>query len=236
MKIWDKIFIAAMVLILCLAWVLWLHEFGKNRNLNGINVVWEAKWNIKADDLTVSLQVIATWIDSAQRWEILNERLNMFEGLFSWNIIDRNNWCYSESYETEACRFRNSNLWWWCRIWSICLNFTWDINNAIEYVQNLLSGYNSYTNTNWTLTVSNNWDSANEMKALANQNAQQNAERIANSLWVKLWKLLVYSENGFNWWVNQYYWDQIILRNWQGFPKSFEIPYTATVYHTYAIK
>lgn len=237
MKIWDKIFIAAMVLILCLAWVLWLHEFGKNRNLNGINVVWEAKWNIKADDMTIYLQVIATWKDSAQREEILNKRLSIFKETFSWNVIDGNNWCQPETYESEDCWFKNSMIvWWWCKRWWICLHFTWEIEDTIEYVKNSLSWYDNYTNTNRTLTANNNWNSANEMKRLANQNAHEKAESIANSLWVKLWKLLVYSENGFNWWINQYYWDQIIQRNWQNFPKSFEIPYTATVYHTYAIK
>lgn len=224
-----------MVLLICIAWVRWLREFAKNRNLNGINVVWEAKWNIKADDMTIYLQVISTWKDSAQREEILNDRLRAFKEKFSWNIIDWTNWCYPETYETENCWFKNSNIWW-CKMWWLCLEFTWDIENTIEYMENSLSGHNNYTTTSWTLTASTNWDSVNEMKALANKDAREKAEKIANSLWVRLWKLIVYSENGFNWWANYYYWDQIIQRGWMNSPSSFEIPYTATVYHTYAIK
>ena len=111
---------------------------------------------------------------------------------------------------------------------------TWDVENQANNIKEQVEQYERINIQNWNIAIQENWESINHIRALANQNAKEKAEWLAESLWVKLWKLLVYSENWFDW--NMYYNNLQNRAYYSQFPTSFDINLKATVYHTYAIK
>ena len=117
----------------------------------------------------------------------------------------------------------------------ISFEMTWDIETQAKDIQGQLEWYDWANIQTWNLAVQENWPSINEIRTLANENAKKKAEQLANSLWVKLWKLIVYSENWFDW--NMYY-NSLQNRVYYSSSSlaSFNINVKTTVYHTYAIK
>ena len=215
MKTKDRLFIFLMVLLICLFWLFAMHEFAKNRNLNGINVTWSAESYVPAD------------------WALIKERVDQVKENFSWYKLTNINWGY-ESYEDEGCYVKNRRLWVVCIKQYLSFEFTWDIEAQAKNIQERIEWYDWANIQTWNIAVQENWPSINEIRALANENAKQKATQLAESLWVKLWKLLVYSENWFDW--NMYYNNLQNTVYSSSFPASFDINLKATVYHTYAIK
>ena len=233
MKTKDRLFIFLMVLIICLFGLFAMHEFAKNRNLNGINVTWSAEAYVPADWAVVTLEFYATWDTYEQRNTLLSERVNQIKEMFSWYKLNSMEWGY-EIYEDNNCYFRNRPLWFMCMKQYMWFEFTWNIEEQANSIKEQLSWYNRINIQNRNIAIEENWESINEIRALANQNAREKAEWLANSLWVKLWKLLVYSENWFDW--NMYYNNLQNRMMYYQFPASFDVKLKATVYHTYAIK
>ena len=234
MKTKDRLFIFLMVLLICLFWLFAMHEFAKNRNLNWINVTWNAEAYIPADWAVVTLELYATWDSYDQRNTLIKERVAQIKEIFTWYKLNNWEWGY-ESYEDEGCYLRSRRLWVTCFKQYISFEFTWDIEAQAQDIQEKIEWYNWVNIQTWNLAVQENGPSINEVRALANENARQKAVQLADSLWVRLWKLLVYSENWFDW--NMYY-NNLQNRVYYSSSSlaSFNINVRATVYHTYAIK
>lgn len=233
MKTKDRLFIFLMVLLICLFWLFAMHEFAKNRNLNGINVTWSAEAYIPADWAVVTLEFYATWDTYEKRDNLLDERINQIKDIFTWYKLNNLEWGY-ERYEDEWCYVKNRRIWVVCMKGYLGFEITWDIENQANNIKEQLKEYEWVNIQNWNIAVQENWESINQIRALANQNAKEKAEWLAKSLGVKLWKLLVYSENWFDW--NMYYNSLQNRVYYSQFPTSFDINLKATVYHTYAIK
>ncbi len=234
MKTKDRLFIFLMVLIICLFGLFAMHEFAKNRNLNGINVTWNAEWYIPADRAMVGLEFYATWDTYEQRNSLLDERVSQIKEIFSWYRLSNIDWGY-ERYEDEGCYYKNRRIWVTCMKQYLWFEFTWNIEEKANNIKEQLSWYDWVNIQNRNIAVQENGESINQIRALANENAKEKAEWLAKSLWVKLWKLIVYSENWFDW--SQYYNNlQNRIMYYSQFPSSFDINLKATVYHTYAIK
>ena len=233
MKTKDRLFIFLMVLLICLFWLFAMREFAKNRNLNGINVTWSAEAYVPADWAVVTLEFYATWDSYDQRNTLIKERVDQVKENFSWYKLTNINWGY-ESYEDEGCYVKNRRLWVVCIKQYLSFEFTWDIEAQAKNIQERIEWYDWANIQTWNIAVQENWPSINEIRTLANENAKQKATQLAESLWVKLWKLLVYSENWFDW--NMYYNNLQNTVYSSSFPASFDINIKSTVYHTYAIK
>ena len=233
MKTKDRLFIFLMVLLICLFGLFAMHEFAKNRNLNGINVTWSAEAYVPADWAVVTLEFYATWDTYEKRDNLLDERINQVKEIFTWYKLANIEWGY-ERYEDEWCYVKNRRIWVVCMKWYLGFEITWDVKNQANNIKEQVDQYEWINIQNWNIAIQENWESINQIRALANQNAKEKAEWLAESLWVKLWKLLVYSENWFDW--NMYYNSLQNRAYYSQFPTSFDINLKATVYHTYAIK
>ena len=237
MKAKDRLFIFAMVLLICLAGAFGLHEFGKNRNLNGINVTWEAKMKVPADTLTVQIQLYATWATSQERQDNFEKRVERLKWIFTWAsftseiITSIDNWD-----NPERCYLDR----WWpidgpCYVWYQVIEMTGDVIELWKSIANNLKEYSWVYPVTWVISIKDNNAVMSGLRAKANENAKEKAESLANDLWVKLWKLLMYSENGFD--GNQYYYNWAQLQYYSSSnPTVNELNLTANVYHTYAIK
>lgn len=234
MKTKDRLFIFLMVLLICLFWLFAMHEFAKNRNLNWINVTWSAEDYVSADWALVTVEFYATWDSYNQRDALLKERANQVKEIFTWYKLNSIEWGY-EMYEDEWCYVKNRRLWVVCMKQYLGFEITWNIEEKANVIQEKLNEFDWVNVWNWNIAVQENWEAINQIRGLANQNAREKAEWLAKSLWVKLWKLLVYSENWFD--GNGYYNNlQNRIMYYSQFPSSFDIKLKATVYHTYAIK
>ena len=234
MKTKDRLFIFLMVLLICLFGLFAMREFAKNRNLNGINVTWSAEKYITADWAVVTLEMYATWDTYDQRSALLTERVNQIKELFSWYKLNGTEWGY-EIYEDNGCYFRNRPLWFMCMKQFIWFEFSWNIEELASNIKEQLSWYDRVNVQSWNIAVQEDGDAVNQIRAMAKKNEKEKAEWLAKSLWVRLWELLVYSENWFDW--NMYYNNlQNRMMYYSQFPTSFDINLKATVYHTYAIK
>lgn len=233
MKTKDRLFIFLMVLLICLFGLFAMHEFAKNRNLNGINVTWSAEAYVPADWAVVTLEFYATWDTYEKRDNLLDERINQVKEIFTWYKLTNIEWGY-ERYEDEWCYVKNRRIWVVCMKGYLGFEITWDVENQANNIKEQVEQYEWINIQNWNIAIQENWESINQIRALANQNAKEKADWLAESLWVKLWKLLVYSENWFDW--NMYYNNLQNRAYYSQFPTSFDINLKATVYHTYAIK
>ena len=231
MKTKDRLFIFLMVLLICLFWLFAMHEFGKNRNLNWINVTWNAEGYVPADWAVVTFEFYATWDTYNQRNTLIKERSNQIKEIFTWYKLNNGNGY--ESYEDEGCYIKSRRLWVVCIKQYISFEMTWYIETQSNNIQEKIEWYDCVNIQNWNLAVQENGQSINEIRTLANENAKQKAEQLAKSLWVRLWKLIVYSENWFDW--NMYYNSLQNMVYYPSNPVSFDINVRATVYHTYAI-
>ena len=210
-----------------------MHEFAKNRNLNGINVTWTAEAYVPADWSVVTLEFYATWDTYEKRDNLLDERINQIKEIFTGYKLNNLEWGY-ERYEDEWCYVKNRRIWVVCMKGYLGFEITWDIENQANNIKEQIKQYEWVNIQNWNIAVQENWEAINQIRALANQNAKEKAEWLAKSLGVKLWKLLVYSENWFD--GNMYYNSLQNRVYYSQFPTSFDINLKATVYHTYAIK
>jgi len=238
MKAKDRLFIFAMVLLVCFAGVRWLREFAKNRNLNGINVVWEAKMKAPADTITVNLQLYATWATLQERQDNFDKRLDQLKWIFTWAsftsdvLMNNERWDNSERCYLDRWGFIDGP----CYIWYQIIEMTGNTIELWKFITDSLKEYTWLYPVNWVLSIKDNSAVMSELRAKANQDAKEKAESLASDLWIKLGKLLMYSENGFDW--NQYYYNN----QWRAEfytttnPSVNELNLTANVYHTYAIK
>jgi hypothetical protein len=93
MKRSDRIFIACMVLIVCISWIYWLQQFWKSRNFNWINVTWKATAYVTADSVTANINFMWTWDTPEMRRQKVESLYSGFKEAISWlNIKLSNNW------------------------------------------------------------------------------------------------------------------------------------------------
>lgn len=237
MKAKDRLFILGMVLLICIAWIWGLREFAKNRNLNGINVVWEANMKAPADTITINLQLYATWATLQERQDKFEKNLEQLKGVFTWASFTSDvSVNYDRRDNPDRCYLdRWGYVEWPCYVWYQVIEMTWDTVELWKFITDSLKDYTWVSPANWILSINDNSAVMSELRAKANQNAKEKAESLAKDLWVKLGKLLMYSENGFD--GNQYYYNQWRVQYYSSAnPSVSDLNLTATVYHTYAIK
>ena len=228
MKRSDRIFIACMVIIVCLAWIYWLQQFWKSRNFNWINVTWKATAYVTADSVTANINFMWTWDTPEMRRQKVESLYSGFKEAISWlNIKLSNNWetydniwnCYRPNgfNMPESCAQLNFQA-------RILDNFTWDS----EKLNSIIEGIPWATINWWMLGIDN--QNSDEMMALlekANADAKERAEKTAKAIWAKLWKLIVFSEDSDWYRYNNYV---------TTLPKDLQIEWMAVVHHTYSVK
>lgn len=227
----DKIFITIMVLLICFTWLFGLHQFSKWRNYNGINVTWKATWEIPADAVKFSVQFFTTWDSKQERFDNMDKQTKYLKEILTWDEVtvdtERDNGAYDNP---ERCYFDNIERNYPCAVKSMTFRIDdCDIEEASNIIDKKLRGLDRL-NTIWrNIWVENqNNEKMIELQDQANHDALNRAEKTANTLGVKLWKLLVFSENSNGYQENYVYYQKI--------PDSFMVKVTAVVNHTYAIK
>lgn len=230
MKTSDKFFITILVAIICCCWILWLREFAQNRNLSWINVAWEAIWTIPANSLDVDFYLYATWNDQNEKEKNIENNLLILKELikeFNTNINDDSmisHRCYDIFYDDNEAR---SN----CFSKGVSLQLSWNIEEQAKKLEELIQNIPWIMINGRTISFSDDAPELLELMSKANKNAREKAEKIANSLWVKLWSIISFSR--YN---DDYYNYYSTSERYQHFPTSFEVNSTLTVYHTYKIK
>lgn len=233
MKTIDRLFILGIALLLCLVGMRSMNNFSKNRNLNGINVIGQASAKIPVDTLNFHLEFIATGDTKVQRQELALQRVQDIKGLqeglsivqgYDTHLHDDNH-CYRNEKESNSPCTR--------------VNFTLKMKGAIqEQAPRFLEKLKSLPWVNvhrQRLIVEYTNPALLKLRKEAMNNALIQGQELAKNLGVKLGKLLVYSEKGFNSMDHEY---GVSSRSIETpFPlDKYEIEVQVHAYHTYAIE
>lgn len=195
MKTTDRLFLFGLVLLVVLAGMWSMHDFSKNRNLNWINVVWEAKAVFPADTITVNVHFIATG-EKTLIGGLVEEKISTLKAMLSWSEINKEVWNQLNYYFQRNCYFQDESLNIPCADVRFSFTLTWEDMEAkliafssqiekIPYTE--IGGYN--------FMVSKETTAYQDLRAKALQDAEKKAQQVADVLGVKLGKLIVYSDN-----------------------------------------
>ena len=230
MKRGDKLFIALMVLIVCFSWIYWLKEFWKSRSFNWINVTWKASGRIPVDSARVVVNFAWFWETAEIRHNKVEDMFTSFKEAITWLNVELNN--NTEIYDTEGNCYR-PNQWYnvpeSCSQMTINLKFNLDnIKEDVEKFTNIVESISGVLVNWWSLWIEN--QNSPEMMALldkANKDAKERAEKTADALWAKLWKLIVFSEDSEGYQFYDYF---------NSLPDDLMVDRVAIVHHTYSVK
>ena len=105
MKATDRRFIAGIAVILCLAGMWSMHNFSKNRNLNGINIMGVASREIPADTVQFRITLIGTGTTKTIRKELAFKRLEELKTLVEGASFTNSNYDGRHVFDTDQCYF-----------------------------------------------------------------------------------------------------------------------------------
>ena len=94
-----------MVLLLILAGMWSMHDFSKNRNLNGINIMGVASREIPADTVQFRITLIGTGTTKTIRKELAFKRLEELKTLVEGAILTNSNYDGRRVFDTDQCYF-----------------------------------------------------------------------------------------------------------------------------------
>lgn len=94
-----------MVLLLILAGMWSMHNFSKNRNLNGINIMGVASREIPADTVQFRITLIGTGTTKAIRKELAFKRLEEVKNLVEGASFINSNYDGRRVFDTDQCYF-----------------------------------------------------------------------------------------------------------------------------------
>lgn len=235
MKTMDRLFILGIALLLCLVGMRSMNNFSKNRNLNGINVIGEAKAMLSADKINLNVEFIATGENKALRKEVALKKLEELKQLLSGASVLNGH--ETNFYDNRNCYFNDQENNQPC----MRANVTFQIKGNIEEKTKLF--YQQIDELPWivlnsqVLIVEKENPELLQLRYKAIKDAEQKALQLAQGLGVKLGKLLVYSEQGFG---PEYYGDRGLfskeIYSAAGPLENFDVEVDVHTYHTYAIK
>lgn len=94
-----------MVLLLILAGMWSMHDFSKNRNLNGINIMGVASREIPADTVQFRITLIGTGTTKTIRKELAFKRLEEVKNLVEGASLTNSNYDGRRVFDTDQCYF-----------------------------------------------------------------------------------------------------------------------------------
>ena len=94
-----------MVLLLILAGMWSMHNFSKNRNLNGINIIGVASREIPADTVQFRITLIGTGTTKTIRKELAFKRLEEVKNLVEGASFTNSNYDGRRVFDTDQCYF-----------------------------------------------------------------------------------------------------------------------------------
>lgn len=94
-----------MVLLLILAGMWSMHDFSKNRNLNGINIMGVASREIPADTVQFRITLIGTGTTKTIRKELAFKRLEEVKNLVEGASFTNSNYDGRRVFDTDQCYF-----------------------------------------------------------------------------------------------------------------------------------
>lgn len=94
-----------MVLLLILAGMWSMHNFSKNRNLNGINIMGVASREIPADTVQFRITLIGTGTTKTIRKELAFKRLEEVKNLVEGASLTNSNYDGRRVFDTDQCYF-----------------------------------------------------------------------------------------------------------------------------------
>lgn len=94
-----------MVLLLILAGMWSMHNFSKNRNLNGINIMGVASREIPADTVQFRITLIGTGTTKTIRKELAFKRLEELQTLVEGASLTNSNYDGRRVFDTDQCYF-----------------------------------------------------------------------------------------------------------------------------------
>lgn len=94
-----------MVLLLILAGMWSMHNFSKNRNLNGINIMGVVSREIPADTVQFRITLIGTGTTKTIRKELAFKRLEEVKNLVEGASFTNSNYDGRRVFDTDQCYF-----------------------------------------------------------------------------------------------------------------------------------
>ena len=94
-----------MVLLLILAGMWSMHDFSKNRNLNGINIMGVASREIPADTVQFRITLIGTGTTKTIRKELAFKRLEEVKNFVEGVRFTNSNYDGRRVFDTDQCYF-----------------------------------------------------------------------------------------------------------------------------------
>ena len=94
-----------MVLLFILAGMWSMHDFSKNRNLNGINIMGVASREIPADTVQFRITLIGTGTTKTIRKELAFKRLEELQTLVEGASLTNSNYDGRRVFDTDQCYF-----------------------------------------------------------------------------------------------------------------------------------
>ena len=94
-----------MVLLLILAGMWSMHDFSKNRNLNGINIMGVASREIPADTVQFRITLLGTGATKVIRKELAFKRLEEVKNLVEGASLTNSNYDGRRVFDTDQCYF-----------------------------------------------------------------------------------------------------------------------------------
>ena len=236
MKWGDRIFIALMVLLLILAGMWSMHDFSKNRNLNGINIMGVASREIPADTVQFRITLIGTGTTKAIRKELAFKRLEEVKNLVEGASFINSNYDGRRVFDTDQCYFWGTEKEYPCTRMSVNLQFTGNISEKLKTLIEKTDALDWIDIEDKRLIVGENNPQVKELISEANKDAEMHAKEVASQLWVKLGRLIVYSENGFAPEYREYgVANRSFFEDEEGASENSWVFVRVNTYHTYAI-
>ena len=236
MKATDRRFIAGVAVILCLAGMWSMHDFSKNRNLNGINIMGVASREIPADTVQFRITLIGTGTTKAIRKELAFKRLEEVKNFVEGASFTNSNYDGRRVFDTDQCYFWGTEKEYPCTRMSLNLQFTGNISEKLKTFIEKTDDLDWIDIEDKRLIVGENNPQVKELISEANKDAETHAKEVASQLWVKLGKLIVYSENGFAPEYREYgVANRSFFEDEEGASENSWVFVRVNTYHTYAI-
>lgn len=193
MKTIDRIFIAVLVMIICISGIYAVKSFSKGRE--AINVVGEGQVEVKPDTISMNIRWATTGSETLSDQAREKEKTKLEQLLQPLNFSIKKTYTYFRDH--WSCSSRATDIETPCR--DIFITITSTGENIIknwEEVLHLLEKKSIWSLTNADISVSNTREIVKEARKLALQDAKAQAEATANTLGVKLGRLLQTTEYG----------------------------------------
>ena len=150
--------------------------------------------------------------------------------------LTNSNYDGTRIFDTDQCYFWGTKKDYPCTRMSVNLQFTGNISEKMKTFIEKTNGLDWIDIEEKRLIVEENNPQVKELISEANKDAETHAKEVASQLWVKLGKLIVYSENGFAPEYREYgVANRSFVEDEEGASENSGVFVRVNTYHTYAI-